>query len=152
VFSDRAWGWKFAAALAVIGAFGVVSYERGRDLHPSYADCLIRPERYDGAVVVIYSAVVGAPRPDGPQVRAWKFDVPVRGRIDAPPGSVVSLRGVFRAADGSVELITWRPLGPLAGRRWLVEAVSLLVFAAIAWNFLRHFAFRRDRLQVEVGS
>jgi hypothetical protein len=151
VFSDRAWGWKFAAALALVAGSGVLSYVRGRDLNPAYWECLVHPERHDGRTIWIPGAVVKQVGPSGILIGVDRFDVVVRGKADVAPGSPVSVRGVFRAEDGRIDLVAWRRMGPLHRSRWIVELVSLLVVAVVARNFLKHFAFRRERLQVEVG-
>jgi hypothetical protein len=150
LFDDRAWGWKFAFALALIAGLGVLSAVRGDAFRPSLVRCLARPELHDGATIWIPAAPVLRTGTDGFVVRFEGLDVAVRGRADVSPGGVVGVRGRFRASDGGIDLDAWRRVGPLGGTRRLVEFVSLLVLAAVAWNFLRHFAVRRKALELEL--
>lgn len=148
---ERAWALKFASALALVAGVGLLSYLQNRDRNPAYWRCRVHPAKFDGAMLWIPGATVGSTAPDGFVLKVDGFDVPVRGDAVVKPGDRVGIRGRFRAEDGRIDLVAWRALSPLASWRWLVEAVSLLVFAVVAWNFLRHFAFRREKLRVEVA-
>lgn len=150
LFDDRAWGAKVAAALALLAGLGVLSSVRGDEVRPPLSRCLLWPEFHDGAPVWIPAAPVTRTTPDGFVVRFNRLDVQVRGPAPVSPGALVGVRGRFRAADGSIDLDAWRPVGRLIDTRWLVELVSVLVLAAVLWNFLRHFAVRRKLLDVEL--
>ena len=145
---DRFWGLKFVAALALVAGVGLLSYYQNRHRNPAYWLCVVHPEHFDGAMLWLPSAAVQKTILGGFVIRVDGFDVDVKGDAAVSAGQRVDLRGRFRAADGRIDLVAWRAVG--TPYRRLIEAISLLVLAIVAWNFLRHFAFRRDKLQVEV--
>ncbi len=139
MFGSKRLGLKLAGALALAALFGISSAVRGRDLNPPLHRLFATPERWDGETIWLPGAAVKAVQPGFLQVEIDGLRLPVRGVLDAAPGDVVGLRGIFRARERRLELLSGRKLPPTSRLRWLVEAVSLTVLAWVALNFWRHF-------------
>ena len=139
MFGSKLLGLKLAVALALAALFGVSSAVRGRDLNPPLHRLLATPERWDGRELWFPAAAVKAVQPGFLLIEIDGLRLPVRGAFEAAPGDLVGLRGTFRARERRLELTSARKLSPTSRLRWLVEAVSVLVLAWVAWNFFRHF-------------
>jgi len=142
VFSNRAFGWKLAGALALVLALGAASAAGGRFINPAPWRCLAQPARWDGTRLWIPSARILSAGPDSFVLETEGLPFEVRGRAAVAPGDVVGVSGTFDAAGPHLRLREWRKGSGLRGWRRIAEAVSFVVLALILLNFLRHFACR----------
>lgn len=149
IFDNRAWGWKLAAALAVVALLGVYSAVRGSGLKPSLARCLAEPARWDGAAVWITSGTVAQTSPEAWVLRTDGHSVRIPGPAPAGAGADVSLAGRFRADGPRIDPTRTRllPASSLT-RRWM-ELLSITVALLVLFNAARAFNFDPKRLQVE---
>ena len=149
MFSNRAFGWKLAAALVVIAGLGLLSEQRGRSIQPSLWRCLAQPERWNGSSLWLQNMEVVSSDPDGFLVESNGVRARVLPAAPVAPGDVVSLTGTFHAAGPMIRSKEVRKSAPLGRARRLSEFVSVAVLALILLNFLRHFAFRPAVAQIE---
>lgn len=147
LFSDRAWGWKVAAALAVIAGLGLLSERQGRRINPAVWRCVAQPARWDGTPLWLPRVQVVEVAPDAYVIEQDRVRLTVRGAPPVPAGTWIELRGLFRAEGPRLDPQRVRVPGP--GRRWVVEAVSLAVLALVLANFLRHFRSRPSAVQAK---
>lgn len=145
MFGNRGYGWKLAAAAAVVAALGILSHKRAVADRMDLRQCLWHPTDRDGARLTIPEARVTASDAAGFEVEDRRIRVRVVPAAPVSPGDEVTVAGIFQAS------------GPLV-RQTEVRAVdrnrpSVLLFflplALVLLNFLRHFRFRRESAQVE---
>ena len=149
MFSNKAYGWKLAAALFVIAGLGVYASRKGESINPPLWRCVVEPQRWDGTTLWLPFARIASLGESSFEVDATDARIRVIGKAPAGIGSAVTLRGVFRAEGPRIELIDSRALPPdLGGRRRLMEAVSVLVVLGVLANFARHFLVRPKVLHV----
>ncbi len=149
IFSNRAWGWKLAAALGIVALLGVHSAVEGSRVKPSLARCLAEPARWDGARVWITSGTVVQTGPEAWVFRTDGHSVRVPGAAPAEAGAGVSLAGRFRADGPRIDPTRTRLLPPSSlTRRWM-ELLSIAVALLVLCNAARAFNLDPKRLQVE---
>jgi hypothetical protein len=149
VFSNRAYGWKLGAALLLIAGLGVTASRKGDSINPPLWRCVVEPKRWDNTTLWLPFARIASVGESSFEVDSADARIRVVGKAPADVGSTVTLRGVFRADGPRIELIEARALPPdLAGRRRLMEIVSVLVVLVVLANFARHFVVRPKVLQV----
>jgi len=149
VFSNRGFGWKLAAALAVVAGLGLLSERRGQSIQPSLWRCLAQPERWDGTALWLQNMNVVASDPDGFLIESNGVRSRVVPASPVAPGDVVSLTGTFHAAGPLIRTKEVRKSATAGRARRLSEVVSAAILALILLNFLRHFAFRPAAAQIE---
>lgn len=150
MFSNKGYGWKLGAALALIAVLGVYAARKGESINPPLWRCVVEPRRWDNTVLWLPYARVVSVHDAEFEVEATDAKIRVTGKSPVPVGGRLTLRGIFRADGPRIELIASRPLPPdLGRRRLLMEVVSVLVVLVVIANFIRHFAFRPKVLQVE---
>jgi len=149
VFSNKGFGWKLLAALAVVAGMGLLSERLGQSIQPSLWRCAAQPARWDGAALRLSGLTVTASDAEGFDVR--RDDVRARVVPAAPvaPGDTVALTGTFHAAGTLIRSKEVRKTPAGTATRTLSEVVSAAVLGLILLNFLRHFAFRPKMAQVE---
>jgi hypothetical protein len=147
VFDDRRFALKLVLALAAAALLGLHSWKEARAINPSSSFFMARPDLWSGTDVWLSAHVVES-GPGGFTVDSNGLRIRVEGAASVRPGDAVSLTGTFRAEGPRIELREVRKLSPHARYRWIAEAVSLGVLALVLWNFLRHFAFRPQALQI----
>jgi hypothetical protein len=152
VFGNRGYGWKLAAGLAVIAAFGVDAARRGDWINPSVWRCIAEPDRADGREIWVPAARVLAVRDHDYEIEANSVRIRVSGPAPAPAGSRISLVAVFHADGPRLEPRRSRPLPPSDRFRRAMELVSVLVTLGVLANFARSFLFRPKLLQIERES
>ena len=149
MFSNRGFGWKLAAALAIVAGFGLLSAIRGEAIHPSLWRCLAQPARWDGAELWLSDAKVLRSDTEGFEIEfkgARARAIPAAG---VAPGDTVSLVGTFRAQGSVIRTAKVQKSADGEAARRLSVGVSIAVLALVLLNFLRHFAFRPKVAQVE---
>ncbi len=149
MFSNRGFGWKLLAALAIVAGMGLLSDRRGNSIQPSLWRCVAQPARWDGTALWLSGLTVTASDAEGFDVR--KNDVRARVVPAAPvaPGDAVALTGTFHAAGPLIRSKEVRKVAPTGRWRRVSEIVSIAMLALIGLNFLRHFAFRPKAAHVE---
>ena len=153
MFSNRAYGWKLGAALALIAVLGVYAAQRGEGINPALWRCVVEPRRWDNTTIWLPIARVLSVGGSDFEVAAGDARIRVVGQPPAGVGARLSLRGVFRADGPRLEMIQARTVPDnLERRRLLMEVVSILVALAVIANFVRHFALRTNVLQVHRRS
>jgi len=149
VFSNRGYRWKLGGALALVAVLGVVAARRGSSINPPLWRCVVEPARWDNQTLWLpYARIVSVGDAEF-EVAAADAQIRVRGMAPAGPGTLVTLRGVFRADGPRLDLLQSRALPPDFGRRRrIMEVVSIIVVLAVLVNFCRHFVLRPKVLQV----
>jgi hypothetical protein len=149
MFGNRGYGFKVAAAFAAAGALAGLANLRGMPLKPAASFCVSDPEDWDGTELWL-SGTVASVRDAGRFVLdPGNAGLEVRGAADVEVGQAVSVAGIFRAEGGPhLELRRLRTAPPRPWLRRIPETVSVLVLAAVLFNFHRRFSIRRDALTV----
>lgn len=149
MFGNKGYGWKLAAGLALIAAFGVHAALSGTWVNPSIWRCVAEPSRADGLQIWVPGAQVIAVRDRDYEIESGSVRIRVSGPAPAPVESWISLIAVFRAEGPRLEPLRSRLL-PSGGRtRRAMEIVSVLVTLGVLANFARHFLVRPKLLQIE---
>lgn len=148
MFDNSRFGFKFAAALAVVAGMGILSARLGDSIQPSLWRCVAQPARWDGTALWLPKARVVASDVHGFEIEvqgARARAVPAAG---VGPGDTVAVTGTFRAEGPVIQVKRVHKAADSAGPRRLSEAVSIAVLALVLLNFLRHFALRPKAFQV----
>jgi len=125
VFSNKGYGWKLVGALALIAGLGVYAHRRGESINPPLWKVVVEPRRWDNTMLWLPRALVEKVDETGFVVASSEARIRVTGKAPAGVDQLVTLRGIFRARDLTIEMIESRPLPPDLGRRRLVmEVVS----------------------------
>lgn len=150
MFSNRRYGLKLAAAAGLVAVLGVFSAWHGESIGPAVWRCLAQPARWHGTVMRTAGRIV--------EVRAGSFvldqngaHLEVRGDAEVTAGQPVEVSGTFDRAGPFLRLEAWRTLPAHGGHRKFLEALSVVVLAAVVLNLLRHFSFRPEVLRAETG-
>lgn len=149
MFGNRGYGWKLAAGIALIAAFGVHAGLRGDWINPSVWRCLAEPSRADGLQIWVPMARVVGVRERDYEIEVGSVRIRVSGPAPVPAGSRISLVAVFHAEGPRLEPLRARPLAPGDRTRRAMELVSLIVTLGVLANFARSFLFRPNLLQLE---
>lgn len=149
MFSNKAYGWKLGAALALVAGLGVWGTRRGDPINPQLWRCVVEPQRWDGTEMWIPSAQILAVRPGDFDIEGGSATIRVVGAAPAEARRACTIYGVFRADGPRFDLMRSRAYPEHARLRWLMEAVSVAVVLAVIANFTRHFLFRPKVLQVD---
>lgn len=149
LFGNRRLGWKLAAALAAIAGLGLLSWAKGRSIHPSLWRCMAQPARWDGAGVWLSPALVTASDAGGFEIEMAGVRARVAPAAPVAPGETVALTGTFTAQGPLIRAKEVRKVAESSGSRTLSVAVSIAAVLLVLLNFLRHFAFRPKVAQVE---
>ena len=149
MFSNKGFRWKLGGALVLIALLGVIAARRGDTINAPLWRCVVEPARWDNTPLWLPYAQVVSAGAGVFEVSTGDARIRVVGAAPGGVGSLVTLRGVFRADGPRIEMIQSRALPPDFGpRRRLMEVVSILVVIAVFANFCRHFVLRPKVLQV----
>jgi len=149
VFANKGYGWKLAAGLGLIAAFGVHAGLSGGWINPSVWRCLAEPSRADGLQIWVPAARVIAVRDRDYEIDSGSVRIRVSGPAPAPAESRISLLAVFRAEGPRLEPLRTRLLPPSSRVRRAMEIVSVLVTLGVLANLARSFLVRPKVLQIE---
>jgi hypothetical protein len=152
VFSNKGYGWKLLAGLAVIAGLGVLSGKWGDSINPALWRCVVEPRRWNGETLWIPEARILAAGAGDYEISKGDVRIRVTGAAPGPVGARITLVAVFHADGPTLEARRARLLPEGSASRRLMEIVSGLVLLGVLANLLRHFAFRPDALQVAERS
>lgn len=152
MFSNKAYGWKLLAGLALIAGFGVLSAYWGDSINPALWRCVAEPGRWNEQTIWIPEARIVSIGRQEYEIQKDAVRVRVTGPAPESTGARISLMAVFHADGPTLEPRRARLLPEGDGARRLMEIVSGLVLLGVIVNLIRHFAFRPEALQVAPRS